>query len=255
MMPEGAISEDLENLLGFQEYASANVKMWYKYIIGTRGRKAKNGDLHLVVGYDKATSWGVAALPNTSQHSELKFKPLDAEVSGSGSCGYAWEHSGAADVRNGPNREEVDELRKEDPDDKSASRDNYLNQCLVVRTLNLDLNADDWKKLNDEIRIGHTVNSNTEHGTRTPSRSPSNRGPSSDSTQTTSSTIGGFGTQRTASDNSTADGLTISMPPSTIVSSLFEKETISFNSTLLQSSHPSSIVSQTLRKKVRHILI
>jgi len=225
-MPEGAISEDLENLRGFREYASANVKMWYKYIIGTRGRKAKNGDVRLVVGYDKATSWGVASLPNTSQHSKLKFKSLDAQASDYRSCGYTWEHSGTADVRNGPNKEEVDELRREDPDGESASRDNYLNQCLFLRTLNLDLNADDWKKLNHEIGIGHTLNSSTEHGTRTPSRSPSNQGPSSDGTQTTSSTIGGFGTQRTASNSSTANRLTISMPPAATVSGLVDNGTI-----------------------------
>ena len=216
------MSEDLENLRNFREYASANVKMWYKYIIGTRGREAKNGDVRLVVGCDKATSWGVAALPNTNQPTKLKFKPLDAQVSGSRSCGYTWKLSGTADVRDGPNQEEVDGLRREDSDDESASQDNYLNQCLFVRTLNLDLNADEWKKLNDEIGVGHTLNSLTEHGTGTPSHSPSNRGPSSDSTQTTSSTTGGWGTQRTASDSSTTEGLTISMPPSAIVSRLVE---------------------------------
>jgi len=253
-MPEGAISEDLENLRGFREYASANVKMWYKYIIGTRGREAKNGDIRLVVGYDKATSWGVASLPHTGKHSKLKFKPLDAQVSGSGSRGYTWEHSGTADVRNGPNQEEVDKLRREDPDDESANRDNYLNQCLFVRTLNLDLNADDWKKLNHEIGVGNTLNSITEHGTETP-RSPSNQGPSPDGTQTTSLRIGDFGTQRTASDSSTTNRLTISMPPAATVSGLVEKGTIYLNSTLFQSCHPSRIVNETLLQKVRRIPI
>ena len=146
-MPEGAISEDLENLRRFQEYAYANAKMWYQYINGPLGREAKNGDVCLVVGCDKATSWGVASLPHTGKHSKLKFKPLDAQVSGSGSRGYTWEHSGTADVRNGPNQEEVDKLRREDPDDESANLDNYLNQCLFVRTLDLKLNADDWNKV------------------------------------------------------------------------------------------------------------
>ena len=59
IMPEGAVSEDLENLRGFREYASANMKMWYRYIISTRGREVKNGDVRLVIGCDKATSWGM----------------------------------------------------------------------------------------------------------------------------------------------------------------------------------------------------
>jgi hypothetical protein len=128
-----------------------------------------------------------------------------------------------ADVRNGPNQEEIDKLRREDSDDELANRDKYLNQCLFVRTLNLNLNADDWNELNDEIGIGHTLNSITEHGTGTPSCSPSNQGPSSDSTQTISTRIGDLGTQRTASDSSTSNGLTISMPPAATVSGLVKK--------------------------------
>jgi hypothetical protein len=221
-MPDGAISEDLEDLRGFREYAAANVRMWYKYIIGTRGREVNNGDVRLVVGCDKATSWGVAALPNTSQHSKLKFKPPDSQVSGSRSCGYTWEHSGTADVRDGPDQEEIDELR-EDPED-SEVQDKYLNQCLFVRTLNLNLSADDWEKFNHEIGIGHTLDSITEHGNGTPSRSPSNRGPSSESTQTTSSAIGSVGSPRTVSDSLTSNRLTISIPPAAIVSRVFEKK-------------------------------
>ena len=169
----------------------------------------------------------MAALPSASQHSKLKFKPLDAQVSGSRSCGYTWEHSGTADVRDGtadvrdgPDLEEIDELRRDD----STGWDKYLNQCLFVRTLNLDLSADAWKQLNHEIGIGHTLNSMTENETGTPSCSPNNRGPSSDSTQTTSSTIGGIGIQRTVSDSSTENRLTISMPPAAIVSRVFEKK-------------------------------
>ena len=239
-MPEGAISEDLENLRGIRQYASAtNVKMWYKYVIVTRGREAKNGDLRLVIGCDKATSWGVASLPHTSQRSKLKFKPLDAQVSGCGSCGYTWEHSGTVDVRNGPNQEEVDKLKRENPKDESA--DLYLNQCLFVRTMDLKLCPDDWNELDHEIGIERTLNSSTEHGTGTPSRSPRNQGLSSGSAQTTSSKIGDFGTQRTPSDNSTADGLIIPMPPSAIVSNLFEKKQF------LSTQHLSSQVALSIK--------
>src|SRR6267378_3949648 len=44
-MPDGAISQDLENIPRFREYAAANVRRWYKYINGLRGREAKNGDV------------------------------------------------------------------------------------------------------------------------------------------------------------------------------------------------------------------
>ena len=132
-MPDGAISQDLENLPIFREYVAANVQKWYRYINGPRGCEAKNGDVRLVVGCDKATSWGMAALTNVTQHDQLKFKPLDAQSSSSSSCGYAWEYSGTVDVKVGPDQKETDELRREDPDD-SPTRDKYLNQCLFMRT-------------------------------------------------------------------------------------------------------------------------
>ena len=102
MMPEGAISEDIENIRRFRKYATANILRWYKYINGPRGREARNGDVRLVVGYDKATSWGMAALPNTSKRTRLKFKPLDGLASDSHIRGYAWEYSGVAEVKVGP---------------------------------------------------------------------------------------------------------------------------------------------------------
>jgi len=80
-MPNGAISQDLENISIFREYLSANIDKWYRYVNGPRGREAKNGDIRLVVGCDKATSWGMAAVSDMSQPSKLKFKPLDGQAS------------------------------------------------------------------------------------------------------------------------------------------------------------------------------
>jgi hypothetical protein len=140
-MPDGAISQDLENLPIFREYVAANVERWYRYINGPRGREAQNGDVRLVVGCDKATSWGMATLSKMTQHSQLKFKPLDAHSSSSGSCGYTWEYSGAADVKAGPDQKEINEMR-EDLDDSSTGH-KLLNQCLFVRTLNVTLNDEE----------------------------------------------------------------------------------------------------------------
>ena len=175
MMPEGAISEDLEDIPRFREYAAANVERWYRYINGTLGCRARNGDVRLVVGCDKATSWGMATLPNTSQHRQLKFKRLDAQSLGSRSCGYSWECSGTAEVRVGPDQGEIEELRREDPDD-SAGRDTYLNQCLFVRTLNVTLNDDDWEGLNHRIGTTYSSSSISENGTEAFSYSLINRG-------------------------------------------------------------------------------
>ena len=172
MMPEGAISEDLEDIPRFREYAAANVETWYRYINGTLGCRARNGDVRLVVGCDKATSWGMATLPNTSQHRQLKFKRLGAQSLGSLSCGYSWECSGTAEVRVGPDLGEIEELRREDP----AGRDTYLNQCLFVRTLNATLNDNDWESLSHRISTAYSSSSISENGTEASSHSLINRG-------------------------------------------------------------------------------
>ena len=138
-MPRGARSEDLGNLATFREYAAANVANWYKYVNGPRGREAKNGDVRLVVGFDKTTSWGIATFANQTHQSScrLKFGPSEGDSAST----YTWsENSGIADVRAGPDSDEIDELRIDsDPPDIQ-----FENQCLFVRTLNITLADDIW---------------------------------------------------------------------------------------------------------------
>ena len=139
-MPRGARSEDLGNLAMFREYAAANVANWYRFINGPRGREAKNGDVRLVVGFDKATSWGIATFANQTQQNScrLKFGPSEGDHSAST---YTWsENSGIADVRAGPDSEESDELRI----DSDPPGVQFENQCLFVRTLNVTLADDVW---------------------------------------------------------------------------------------------------------------
>jgi hypothetical protein len=116
-MPRGASSEDLGNLARFREYAAANVANWYRFVNGPRGREAKNGDLRLVIGFDKTTSWGIATFANQSQHNSclLKFGLSEGD---SGST-FTWlEYSGLADVRAGPDSDGIDTLRTpSDPPD------------------------------------------------------------------------------------------------------------------------------------------
>ena len=136
-MPRGARSEDLGNLARFREYAAANVANWYRFVNGPRGREAKNGDVRLVVGFDKTTSWGIATFANQTQQNSclLKFGPSE------GDSAYTWsEYSGIADVRAGPDADEIDELRI----DSDPPGVQFENQCLFVRTLNVTLADDVW---------------------------------------------------------------------------------------------------------------
>lgn len=74
-MPEGSRAMDLQTIGRFHAYAEANLESWYRYVNGPRGIDVKNGELRLVVGCDKVTSYGTAALSNISQQriNYLKF--------------------------------------------------------------------------------------------------------------------------------------------------------------------------------------
>ena len=141
-MPQGARSEDLGNLARFREYAAANVANWYRFANGPRGREAKNGDIRLVIGFDKTTSWGIATFSNQTQHNSCLLKFGRSE--GDSASTYTWsEYSGVADVRAGPNSDRIDRLRIDsDPPDVQ-----FENQCLFVRTLNVTLADDVWAEI------------------------------------------------------------------------------------------------------------
>ena len=149
IMPRGARSEELGNIARFKKYAAANVADWYKFVNGPRGREAKNGDVRLVYGCDKTSSWGIATFVNQTQNScRLKFGPSEGDSAST----YTWsENSGVTDVRAGPDSDESDELRiNSDPPDFQ-----FENQCLFVRTLNITLMDDVWVDIHSTLGSVH----------------------------------------------------------------------------------------------------
>ncbi|KAF9526458.1 hypothetical protein CPB83DRAFT_729455, partial [Crepidotus variabilis] len=64
-MPHGSQRVDLSNTTTFQKYMSQNAESWYRFANGAYcGRNLSNGELHLVYGGDKTTSWGIATFSN-----------------------------------------------------------------------------------------------------------------------------------------------------------------------------------------------
>ena len=149
-MPFGATSETLGNLARFKQYISSNIVRWYKYVNGVLGREVKNGDIRLVIGYDKTRAWGIATFASELRQSScsLSFGPLEVPSSNSissHSCRYAWECSGTTDVRAGPSPGENDGLRQiDDPGD-------IENQCLFLRTLNTTLSDTIWSEIHGDL--------------------------------------------------------------------------------------------------------
>jgi hypothetical protein len=143
-MPEGAHSEDLSNFSRLRQYITTHAEEWYKFVNGPRGREAQNGDLHVVVGCDKTTSWGMATFANSRLSQEtnfrLKFSVLGEQQSQRNAGNkYMWEHSGVAEVRVGPGRGENEELGETDSN-------RLRNQCLFLRTLNVTLSEKAWEE-------------------------------------------------------------------------------------------------------------
>ena len=92
----------------FRKYAIANVTAWYN---GPRRREAKNGDVRLVVSFDKTTSWGIATFVNQTQQNSCRLK-LGPSEGDSATSIYTWsENSGVTDIRAGSDSDESDELR------------------------------------------------------------------------------------------------------------------------------------------------
>ncbi|KAF8964089.1 hypothetical protein BDZ97DRAFT_1817925 [Flammula alnicola] len=145
-MPDGATSSDLRNISRFRHYASANAESWYRFANGPLGCEAKNGDIRLVVGCDKATAWGMATFSNLTEQNDFRLK-FKSTTQNSSDPMYYWEYSGSADVRAGPDSWEIEVLRRDDPDRPIT----YKNQCLFIRTLNPTLREDVWSKLSCDL--------------------------------------------------------------------------------------------------------
>jgi hypothetical protein len=138
-MPQGAYAEDLANVSRFRKYLSNNAESWYRYI-NTRGRGARNGDVVLVIGCDKTSSWGMAAFAkSTAPKLHMSFIPGDRPT-----WTYGWDCSGKVVAKEGPDPEETEELKSSDDSGHSGV---YMNQCLFVRTLPVMLKDDIWQRL------------------------------------------------------------------------------------------------------------
>lgn len=139
-MPDGAFREELGNLSKFRSYVTVHATNWYKFVNVPRGCEAQNGDVPVVVGCDKATSWGMATIANTSsagQNFHLKFHPLGGQQQPQHSAGaaYAWEHSGVAE-EGGPIPEKLGETPTRQ---LTKARGSYVLQMFVKKILAVDL--------------------------------------------------------------------------------------------------------------------
>jgi len=167
-MPDATFQSNLNDLDRFYQHIGAHAESWYRYANGPgMGRRLNNGDLCLVIGCDKTTSWGIATFSNSSTTCRLQFR----RVASSGDPGhsYTWEHSGTADSpRVGPSRRAL-----------------FPNQCLFIRYLTFKLSERAWPGSRDPSGVEIRMES---HQSTTPGSKQSNP-PNQRSSRTFSSTL------------------------------------------------------------------
>ena len=184
-MPEGAYSEDLSIPSRLGQYIATHAEDWYRFVNGPRGREAQNGDLRVVVGCDKTTSWGMTTFSHSSLSRKSKFR-LEFSALGkqqlprNAGNKFMWEHSNVAEVRVGPGRGENEELGETDSN-------RLRNQCLFIRTLNVSLSEKVWEEIFSHSGSPHVIN--TGHPHPQPSKSKSSQNLLSRSNNPTNSQI------------------------------------------------------------------
>ncbi|KAJ8073236.1 hypothetical protein PM082_020106 [Marasmius tenuissimus] len=80
----GADRTNASNKGIFLDYAFRNGEAWYRFVNGTLGREADNGELYLITGFDKTNSWENAVIYN---HSTAKSCSLAFTSGGLGGDG------------------------------------------------------------------------------------------------------------------------------------------------------------------------
>ncbi|KAJ7708944.1 hypothetical protein B0H17DRAFT_1264538, partial [Mycena rosella] len=102
LLPDGASRWDLRQLQVFRDYALKNAQSWYEFVNGELGRMIGNGDLYLVTGVTKSSSWGVAAIENQSGDGRVSLRLIAAQIANA-EASYAWQwETTSSSLNSGP---------------------------------------------------------------------------------------------------------------------------------------------------------
>ncbi|KAJ7148442.1 hypothetical protein C8R43DRAFT_857385, partial [Mycena crocata] len=101
VLPDGASSFDSRSLNVFRDYALKHAHDWYMFVNDDLQRMLGSGELYLVTGVTKSTSWGITAVGGSSgaEKVDLNFKAAHC----SGETTREWESCSVA-FHTGPYR-------------------------------------------------------------------------------------------------------------------------------------------------------
>ncbi|KAF9525138.1 hypothetical protein CPB83DRAFT_772660, partial [Crepidotus variabilis] len=109
-MPQGASSTVLQDTERLEDYLNIHIKSWYDFLL-RRGRKLQNGDIRVVYGCDKVSTWGIATFLSQSSaqaSGQVAFKPPGSDSSIGPTLIY--ECRGSAQAKTGPQEGDIAEI-------------------------------------------------------------------------------------------------------------------------------------------------
>ncbi|KIM38793.1 hypothetical protein M413DRAFT_447506 [Hebeloma cylindrosporum] len=138
-IPGRVTSRDVIDVSCFRKYIAANAVGWYKGVNEVGGRQATNGDLRIVVGGDRCSSWSRLAtasaavyIPDHESPTTRSFVQFNVGVNADG-LGVLYIMQGNRRIR--------------DPEGVV-----YQNQSVFLRTLNISVCDDIWSQLTEDYR-------------------------------------------------------------------------------------------------------
>ncbi|KAL0565317.1 SCF ubiquitin ligase complex subunit cdc4 [Marasmius crinis-equi] len=138
----GADRIDASNKAVFFDYVSRNGESWYRYINGTLGRQADNGEVYFITGYDKTNSWENAVVYGSFT---------------SGSCKLALTTAGL-----GPEarlRLSHSTLQQCSFTSRCSSDESLHNQSLFVRGFRVSVRQGRWPRPTIRVELASTYKS------------------------------------------------------------------------------------------------
>ncbi|KAJ7618641.1 hypothetical protein FB45DRAFT_169939 [Roridomyces roridus] len=145
LLPDGAARWDLRPLRVFKDYALKHARSWYTWVNGRLGWMVESGDLYLITGVDKSSTWSVLATENRSEDLSLSLKLKAAQfASASGSCTWEWE-STSSFANSGPRRQPGWE--------RPAGSEPEKDQTLFLRGFKVTVRSSSWIKSSKALSI------------------------------------------------------------------------------------------------------
>ncbi|KAK1221040.1 hypothetical protein PQX77_016158 [Marasmius sp. AFHP31] len=136
---DGADRTDASNKAIFLDYAFRNGESWYRFVNGTLGREADNGELYLITGFDKTNSWENAVIYNNSATTSCS---LAFTTGGLGAEGRLWLSKTTSEGASLSHRYSADET--------------LHNQSLFVRGFRISVRQGVRFRLGSKIKVVST---------------------------------------------------------------------------------------------------